>query len=342
MTFATSTTTAGRMPSSGRSCSHDDAKPGVQRPLVDLVGGHPRELAALGVADRRLERRDHVADERRVAPVAEVEDAQQARPDGGIRNPRLFRGLAQRAVARRLALVPRAAGQRPRVAEVAPRHAMLQQHAALGIEREQPGGAEPAPVPLPRRRHDPRVAGVARTERAPRLSGGGRLDRHPPSLSHRAGHRLRIGPVADIRRLARMVAWTTNSTTTRRASSPTWCGRTCRPTRTGAAGARAPTSRRSSPRRGGSSAPTAPTPASRSASRAPSSDGVGFAYLADVFVLAEHRGHALGKQLMQRMIEDGPGRDFRWVLFTADAHGLYEQFGFAAPMRRRWSPEPPG
>ena len=34
---------------------------------------------------------------------------------------------------------------------------------------------------------------------------------------------------------------------------------------------------------------------------------------------------------MQTMIEDGPGRDFRWVLFTADAHGLYEQFGFAAP-----------
>ena len=61
------------------------------------------------------------------------------------------------------------------------------------------------------------------------------------------------------------------------------------------------------------------------------SDGVGFAYLADVFVLAEHRGHALGKQLMKRMIEDGPGRDFRWVLFTADAHGLYERFGFAEP-----------
>ncbi len=61
------------------------------------------------------------------------------------------------------------------------------------------------------------------------------------------------------------------------------------------------------------------------------SDGVGFCYLADVFVLPEHQGRALGKRLMQRMIEDGPGRDFRWVLFTGDAHGLYEQFGFAAP-----------
>jgi GNAT superfamily N-acetyltransferase len=61
------------------------------------------------------------------------------------------------------------------------------------------------------------------------------------------------------------------------------------------------------------------------------SDGVGFAYLADVFVLEGHRGNALGKQLMRRMIDEGPGRDFRWVLFTGDAHGLYEQFGFAAP-----------
>jgi len=34
---------------------------------------------------------------------------------------------------------------------------------------------------------------------------------------------------------------------------------------------------------------------------------------------------------VQRMIEEGHGRDFRWVLFTADAHGLYEQFGFAEP-----------
>jgi GNAT superfamily N-acetyltransferase len=61
------------------------------------------------------------------------------------------------------------------------------------------------------------------------------------------------------------------------------------------------------------------------------SDGVGFAYLADVFVLPEHQGNSLGKRMLQRMIEEGPGRDFRWVLFTADAHGLYEQFGFAAP-----------
>lgn len=61
------------------------------------------------------------------------------------------------------------------------------------------------------------------------------------------------------------------------------------------------------------------------------SDGVTFAYLADVFVTAPHRGAALGKRIVRRMIDDGPGRDFRWVLFTGDAHGLYARFGFAAP-----------
>ncbi|WP_127820159.1 GNAT family N-acetyltransferase [Microbacterium sp. CPCC 204701] len=63
------------------------------------------------------------------------------------------------------------------------------------------------------------------------------------------------------------------------------------------------------------------------------SDGVGFAYLADVFVLPEHRGHGLGKRLLQLMIEDGPGRDMRWALFTGDAHDLYRQFGFTEPDR---------
>ena len=61
------------------------------------------------------------------------------------------------------------------------------------------------------------------------------------------------------------------------------------------------------------------------------SDGIGFAYLADVFVLEAHRGHGLGKRLVQFMIDDGPGADMRWTLFTADAHDLYRQFGFAEP-----------
>ena len=61
------------------------------------------------------------------------------------------------------------------------------------------------------------------------------------------------------------------------------------------------------------------------------SDGVALAYLADVYVARDERGHEIGKGLVRVMIEEGPGRDFRWMLHTADAHGLYEQFGFAVP-----------
>ncbi|MGX7826989.1 GNAT family N-acetyltransferase [Actinokineospora sp. 24-640] len=61
------------------------------------------------------------------------------------------------------------------------------------------------------------------------------------------------------------------------------------------------------------------------------SDGVSMAYLADVYVLASARGQGLGKALVHRMVEDGPGARFRWMLHTADAHGLYEGFGFGKP-----------
>src|ERR1700744_464370 len=53
------------------------------------------------------------------------------------------------------------------------------------------------------------------------------------------------------------------------------------------------------------------------------SDGGANAYLADVFVLKEARGHGLGKELVATMIDRGPGADFRWMLHTSDAHGLY-------------------
>ena len=61
------------------------------------------------------------------------------------------------------------------------------------------------------------------------------------------------------------------------------------------------------------------------------SDGVAFAYLADVYVDASARGHGLGTAMVRQMVDDGPGRDFRWTLFTADAHDLYARFGFGAP-----------
>lgn len=64
------------------------------------------------------------------------------------------------------------------------------------------------------------------------------------------------------------------------------------------------------------------------------SDGVGYAYLADVFVTSDARGKGLGRELVATMIDRGPGARFRWTLHTRDAHGLYRQFGFAAPDER--------
>ena len=61
------------------------------------------------------------------------------------------------------------------------------------------------------------------------------------------------------------------------------------------------------------------------------SDGVALAYLADVFVVEEARGHGLGKALVKAMVDDGPGAEFRWMLHTADAHDLYRRFGFTEP-----------
>ena len=63
------------------------------------------------------------------------------------------------------------------------------------------------------------------------------------------------------------------------------------------------------------------------------SDGVSFAYLADVYILPEHRGHGLGVGLVRVMVDAGPGAYFRWMLHTNDAHGLYAKCGFIAPDR---------
>lgn len=55
------------------------------------------------------------------------------------------------------------------------------------------------------------------------------------------------------------------------------------------------------------------------------------AYLADVYVLPQHRGAGLGTAIVRLMIDDGPGPHLRWMLHTRDAHGLYARFGFAKP-----------
>jgi N-acetyltransferase len=60
----------------------------------------------------------------------------------------------------------------------------------------------------------------------------------------------------------------------------------------------------------------------------------GSAYLADVYVLREHRGAGLGKAIVRMMVDQGPGPSLRWMLHTSDAHGLYRSVGFARPNGR--------
>jgi GNAT superfamily N-acetyltransferase len=60
-------------------------------------------------------------------------------------------------------------------------------------------------------------------------------------------------------------------------------------------------------------------------------DKASFAYLADVYVLEEHRGQGLSKRLVGEILAHPELQGLRRVLLaTADAHGLYAQFGFKA------------
>jgi len=54
-----------------------------------------------------------------------------------------------------------------------------------------------------------------------------------------------------------------------------------------------------------------------------------FAYLCDVYVLEEHRGHGLGKRMMRELMAHPALSGARRVMLaTRDAHGLYAGFGF--------------
>jgi GNAT superfamily N-acetyltransferase len=64
------------------------------------------------------------------------------------------------------------------------------------------------------------------------------------------------------------------------------------------------------------------------------------AYLADVFVLAEHRGRGLSKWLMETVVGHPELQGFRrFLLNTQDAHGLYRQFGFTSLAHPEWAME---
>lgn len=61
------------------------------------------------------------------------------------------------------------------------------------------------------------------------------------------------------------------------------------------------------------------------------SDYATIAYVADVFVLPEHRGRGLGKWLVECVLSHPELQGLRrWILATRDAHGLYAKYGFTA------------
>ena len=58
-------------------------------------------------------------------------------------------------------------------------------------------------------------------------------------------------------------------------------------------------------------------------------DRAAIAYLADVFVLPDHRGRGLGKWLVETVLSHPDVQGLRrFFLGTADAHSLYERHGF--------------
>lgn len=66
-------------------------------------------------------------------------------------------------------------------------------------------------------------------------------------------------------------------------------------------------------------------------------DRATFAYLADVYVLEEHRGRGLSKRILDHVIGHPDLQGLRRMLLaTRDGHGLYAKYGFkplAAPDR---------
>ena len=59
------------------------------------------------------------------------------------------------------------------------------------------------------------------------------------------------------------------------------------------------------------------------------SDYTTFAWLCDVFIHEDYRGHGLGKWLMQTIHSHPDLQGLRrWLLATRDAHDLYRQFGW--------------
>ena len=60
-------------------------------------------------------------------------------------------------------------------------------------------------------------------------------------------------------------------------------------------------------------------------------DRATFAYLADVFVLPEHRGKGVSRKMLEALFAHSDVQGLRrMMLATRDAHDLYAKFGFTA------------
>lgn len=70
-------------------------------------------------------------------------------------------------------------------------------------------------------------------------------------------------------------------------------------------------------------------------------DHLTLAFLADVFVLEQHRGHGVGTWLVEVVTSQPEFQGVkRWLLGTRDAHGLYRKFGFGPPTPEIWMQRP--
>ena len=59
-------------------------------------------------------------------------------------------------------------------------------------------------------------------------------------------------------------------------------------------------------------------------------DKVVLSYLMDFFIFEEHQGKGLGTKLVKHIIEHPDLQVRLWFLATANAHKLYEKFGFSS------------
>jgi GNAT superfamily N-acetyltransferase len=68
------------------------------------------------------------------------------------------------------------------------------------------------------------------------------------------------------------------------------------------------------------------------------SDRTTFAWVCDVFVDEAHRGRGLARAMLRFALEHPEYQDLkRWLLATADAHGVYQAEGFEPlPVPERW------